>query len=171
MILTATPFHAAYRVAGLAASVHFFTGVYAILLPPLYFAKDMHALTWIQSAAAVVAILLNLALIPAFGFLGAGISYSAGFAVMAVLTMAWNLANRRQYIKVDYPWIRLSFFIPVFLAYSALTMWERNLSLGAEMSLAVAAALPLPLIVYGLLNGNGPGHATSWRGSRKRHAP
>jgi len=153
MILTTTAFHETYRVAGLAAGVYFFCGLYSILLPPIYFAKQVSAQTLIQAGAALLSVLLNLILIPRLGLIGAGIAYASGYAGMALITLAWN-RSRRGYLRVKYPWGRLALFIPVYAAYSIVTAWKREWSLPVEIAFAGALALPLPFIVYILLDRN-----------------
>src|SRR4030042_2355383 len=98
MLMTQTAFHEAYKVVGLSASASFITGVFFILLPGMYFVKEVKYVTLIQLFAALVAVGFNLLLIQPFGLLGAAIALMLGFVAMVLFAHLWNLKRKRIYI-------------------------------------------------------------------------
>lgn len=79
MLMTQPAFHDAYKVTGLCASAQFLIGVYSILLPGMYFAKEVRYQSLIQSVAALAAIGFSLLLIPPLGSSGAAIALRGGW--------------------------------------------------------------------------------------------
>lgn len=154
MLMTQPAFHEAYKVVGLSASASFITGVFFILLPGMYFVKEVKYVTPIQLFAALVAVGLNLLLIQPFGLLGAAIALMLGFVAMVLFAQLWNLKRKRIYIQVQYEWKRIMQFALIYVGYIVLMLWERNLPLLGEIAISLAALVPLPLALYGLLNSH-----------------
>jgi len=152
MLLTQPPFHEAYKVVGLSATSSFLVGVFYMLLPGLYFAKEIKYVTLIQFIAAIVAIGLNLLLIPTLGLFGAAIALMLGFMVMVVLTHLWNLKRRHIYIQIKYEWKRVIQFALFYAVYMVIMLWERSLSLIGEVAFSSIVMLTLPLALFVLLN-------------------
>ena len=155
MLMTQPAFHEAYKVVGLSASANFLAGVFFILLPGMYFAKEVKYVSLIQLFAALVAIGLNLLLIPLFGLLGAAIALMVGFVAMAFFTQLWNLKRKHIYIQVQYEWKRVMQFALIYASYIVVFMfWERCLSLLGEVAISLVALAFLPIAMYGLLNSH-----------------
>jgi len=147
MLLTQPAFHEGYKVVGLSASAQFLAGVFYVLLPGLYFAKEVGYVSLIQAFASMAAVGLNLILIPAYGISGAAICVALGFLGMVLLTHLWNCNRRRQYLHIEYEWVRVGRFGLVYLIYAIIMLFDRDLTwLGESMfSIAVMLTLPLPL--------------------------
>jgi O-antigen/teichoic acid export membrane protein len=152
MIMTQPAFHEAYQSVGLVASGQFLLGIYTILLPGIYFAKEIKYQSLIQFFAAGIAVLLNLWLIPPLGILGAAIAVALSSLAMIIFTQLWNLKRRQEYLKVHHEWLRIGSFGLVYLVYVIVLLWERHLSLLGELVFSIATLLPLPLILYALLS-------------------
>lgn len=152
MILTQPMFYEAYKVIGLAASAQFLIGVFNILLPGIYFAKEIRYVSLLQGGAALISMGSSLLLIPLLGVLGAGMALVMGVLAMVILQHAWNFGRRQIYLKVPYQWGRLVKFASLYVPFAALTLWERNLSLVTEFALSGTALFLLVIIFYILLN-------------------
>src|SRR5438309_944381 len=87
MIMAQPAFHEAYQVVGLSASAQFLAGMFSVLLPGVYFAKDVRYVSVVEAGAAAIAIGLDLLLIPPFGVLGAAIALALGALAMVVLQL------------------------------------------------------------------------------------
>ena len=70
MLMTQPAFHNAYQAIGLSATAYFFSGLYSLLLPAMYFAKEVKYQTLIQAVAATFGVMANFVFIPAFDILG-----------------------------------------------------------------------------------------------------
>jgi O-antigen/teichoic acid export membrane protein len=151
MIMTQPAFHQAYKVVGLSATAQFLTGVFSLLLPGMYFAKQVKYQSIVQVAAASIAIGLNLVLIPWLGFLGAAIALALGHLAMTMLQQAWNLRRTHAYLEVQYEWNRILGFLLIYTGYAVLMLWERNFSLLIEVAFSCIVAAPLPVMFYFLL--------------------
>lgn len=144
-LMTQPAFHSAYRVVGLAAAACFLQGLYYILLPPMYFAREVQAQALIQAVAAIGALLLNWWLITHWGVTGAAMSLMLGFALFIPLTLAWNRFRRKRYMAFPVEWRRLGIVTGITFVLSGLTLLPRSLNLPCEFlfgsSVALAAAL------------------------------
>ena len=151
MILTQPAFYDAYKVIGLSAGASFVSGVFFILLPGVYFAKQVKYITLIQTVSAIVAVILNIIFIRLFGLLGAAIALISGFVVMALCMQFWNHLQKENYLQVEYEWKRIVQFSLVYIIYATSMLWERKLSLSGELFVSIVATLLLPCIIYVLL--------------------
>lgn len=104
LILTGPTFHEAYLVVGLVAAAYMLKGCYLIVLPGIYFAEKLHKQSTIEWVAAIVNIGLNFWLIPLFGITGAALATFVSYLMLPIL--AWLVA--RQYLTVDYEWLRVA---------------------------------------------------------------
>ncbi len=150
MILVQPPFREAYLVVGLSAACQFFIGIFGLLLPGIYFAREVRYLSLIQGIAASASIALNLLLIPVAGMLGAAIALAIGALVLAALQHAWN--RYRRYLDIQFEWSRLGGFAVVFVLYVLLTLWNPGWTpLGLVLFLGILTGL-LPAWLYLLLS-------------------
>lgn len=106
-LLAASAFEQAHVVVGYSAAGFFLGGVFSVLLPPLYYAKRVWAVTVIQGVGAIVASCLQVALIMRFGVLGAGIGLASGFLIVCLLLAGWLRLFRETYLRVRYEWTRV----------------------------------------------------------------
>jgi O-antigen/teichoic acid export membrane protein len=141
MLLAAPRFHDAYLVVGLSAAAQFFSGMFSILLPTVYFARQVQSVTLMQGLAAAATMLLNIPLVAGLGVLGAGVGLAGGALLLVALQHAWNVSHRRQYLQVHYQWRRVTTALAVYAGIAAVTLWPRALRIGPELALAGAAAL------------------------------
>ncbi|NPV76383.1 MAG: oligosaccharide flippase family protein [Anaerolineae bacterium] len=117
LILTQPAFHEAYRVVGLSATSSFFFGMFSLILPGMYFAKEVKFVALIQGLAAVISIIVNVLLIPPLGFVGAALGLAIGSFAMVLLTFLFS--RLRGYLEVTYEWRRLFSFSLVYVVLSA----------------------------------------------------
>jgi len=154
MIMTQPAFYEAYKVVGLSAGACFISGVFYILLPGIYFAKDVRYVTVIQTISAGIAVVLNFVLIPMYGLFGAAMALIFGFVTMVICMQLWNYSQKNQYIKIAYEWKRIMQFSIIYTLYATVMLWERHLSLFGELMMSLAATCLLPLTIYVLLKSN-----------------
>ena len=154
MIMTQPEFYEAYKVMGLSAGASFVSGIFFILLPGIYFAKDVRYMTVIQIVSTAVAVVLNFAFIHIYGLLGAALALLLGFTTMVAGVMIWNYLQRNRYIQVFYEWKRILQFSIVYVLYGVLMLWERHFSLPGEILVSLTATGLLPFFLYALLQSN-----------------
>jgi O-antigen/teichoic acid export membrane protein len=152
MLMTQPAFHEAYQVVGLSATAYFLSGLYSLLLPAMYFAKEVKYQTLIQALAGLLGIAANFLLIPNLKVLGAGLGLMFGYLFMVILTATWNLIRKSDYLQVKYEWERILIWGVFYFAYIALLQWRRDFSLLGEGLISLLAFMPLPCVIYWMLN-------------------
>jgi O-antigen/teichoic acid export membrane protein len=150
MLMTQPAFHDAYVVVGPSATAQVLVGAVSILLSPMFFAQEVKFITVIRAVAAIVSIVGNLLLIPAFGTIGAASGLVLGTLAMVVLQQAWN-STRRDYLAIVYQWNRVLSFGACYLLYAVVLLSNRSLALRDELVLSGIAAATLPVVLYLLL--------------------
>ena len=150
IIMTQPSYFEAYKVVGLSATAQFLMGMFNILLPGIYFAKDVKYVSGIQAIAAFIAVGLNLALIPMFNLLGAAIALVLGILAMVILQQRWNL--KRNYLEVKYEWTRIAWFALFYISYVLIMVWQPKFSLIGETVFFIVAAGLIPIMSYFFLN-------------------
>jgi O-antigen/teichoic acid export membrane protein len=96
----------------------------------------------VTGAAAAVNVALNLALIPAYGRMGATIATVVAYTLLFV-GMAWRA---QRVFPVSYQWRRVA---TLGLAAVGLTVLGKLLDVPLPVALALTAAFPLVLLVLG----------------------
>lgn len=120
--LTAPEFHAAYRVIGPVATSQYFLGMFYLLLPPLYFAKEVAFVSVAQGVAAVAAVLLSLWLVPSLSGLGAALAVALASGSMVIAMAGWQWYRRDRYLQVKYEYGRIFRFLVFFAAMATLLL-------------------------------------------------
>ncbi|MBI5366191.1 MAG: lipopolysaccharide biosynthesis protein [Planctomycetes bacterium] len=157
-LLTRPAFAAAHRAVGLAAASQFAYGIFLVLLPPVYYAKELRVVTGVQAAAAAASLALGAALVPACGLVGAGLAATLGHALMAVLQQLWN-RRRAHYLKVAHDGRQVGGLLLGYAAWAGVTLIERRLSLRLDMLWATAQTVVLAAVMWRLLGAE----AAAWR--------
>jgi len=131
-------FRAAADYVPFIAGGVFFYGVLRLALTGLLLAKQMKwaALWWLAGGA--VCILLNLALVPRYGGLGAAVSQSTSFAFIAM----GIFATAQTKFRVQLEWKRLvaSMLIVLVAAVFLIPPWHRTALLSLLMKLPIGFA-------------------------------
>ena len=147
LILTRPAFHEAYLVVGCAAAAQFFSGLFSIVLPAMYFENDVQYVSVLQAVVAVLSVGLNFVLITAFGVIGAAVGLALGSLLLPVAQHIWNVTHR-GYIRPRYEWRRIGWYALAFTFLAGAFMSVRTLPLVTEIALAaigLAAALGVTL--------------------------
>ena len=134
LLLTQPEFHDAYQVVGLVALAHVFVGLYSLLKPGQFFAKDLKYNLWIQLPAAAGAIGLNLLLIPIAGALGAAVALAGGAGLLVLCQHLWN--RWRRYPETPYRPGRTRGAAALALTLLIAGAWQRSWSLPLEIVVA-----------------------------------
>ncbi len=150
LLLVQPAFQEAYKIVGLSATAQFLIGVCGLLLPGIYFAREVKYVSLMQGMAAAISVGLNIVLIRVAGMLGAALALPLGTLILAVLQHSWN--RYRRYLDIQYEWSRLCRFAVVFLLYVLATLWDPGWSpLGLALLVGILACL-LPVCLYVLLS-------------------
>jgi O-antigen/teichoic acid export membrane protein len=150
VLMTQPAFHQAYLAVGLSATAQLLTGVFSLLLPGIYFAKEMKYVSLIQAIATLASLGLNYTLIRGFGVVGAALGLTLGMLVLVVVQHGWN--RWRRYLAVRYEWPRVRAFGLVFLGYAVVTLADFGLSSGGLLVLFGILGALLPVWIYLLLH-------------------
>jgi O-antigen/teichoic acid export membrane protein len=101
-VLSAPAYAAAESVVGPVASSMYMLGLFNMLLPPVYFAKEVSRITGCAVAAALVQLGVGALVLSQFGFVGAA-WVSLGVYVLHTLLLYLINISRRDYLAICYP--------------------------------------------------------------------
>lgn len=152
MIMTDAAFHSAHQVVGMAAGAIFFIGIYTLLLPGMYYRKEVAAQSFVQGIAAFVSIILNVWLVYSFDLLGAGLGLLIGHMLMAMSTYCWNIYKKNTYIRTQYQWGRILRFSSGFLIIPVLCLGLPPQKIVLEIGISVLLFMVLTIFTYINLN-------------------
>jgi O-antigen/teichoic acid export membrane protein len=163
-------YHDAFRVAPWITAAYAFFGLNALAQVPLFAAKKTLPMTWINAAALVINIGLNLALIPRYGFQGAACATLITFVCLAGM----GLAVSSRVLLVPFELGRMVSIMLIVLAGMAAVLWaDDKYSSAAETTLnfmtgvkALTLAAALGLLWLGVLRRSERASLTSWLGAR-----
>lgn len=135
----------AYResqfVVGCAAAAQLLSGAFAVLLPPLYYAKKVWVVTIVQGIAALVAMMINWYLIVEFGVRGAAVGLVLGYFIMCVMLYAWLRARTGRYLSITYEWGRVSASAALVIATAIFFANRQGFETGVQIAHAVGATV------------------------------
>jgi len=141
-VITTKPFYPAQNVvAPLAFGVAAF-GAYVVVQIGTGRARQTRSNWLVTGAAAIVNVALNLALIPAYGRMGAAIAMVTAYTLLFV-GMAWRA---QRVFPVAYQWRRVATLGVVAVG---LTILGKLLDVPLGLAIALAAAYPLVLLLLG----------------------
>lgn len=141
-LLTTEDFYSAERVvAPLAFSAAVF-GAYIVVVIGIGRARKTRSNWIITGAAAVLNVVLNLALIPEFGMMGAAVATAGAYALL-FLGMAWKA---QQVFPVPYQWRRVATALGAAIA---LTVVGRALDVPLGVAIGLVAVYPIVLFPLG----------------------
>ena len=122
LLLTKPAFHEAYKIIGFSALTQFFIGLASILMPGMYFSREVKYISLWQGVAAGISVPLNIVFIHLWGLLGAGFALAISGALLPSIQWMWNWYRRRVYIPVDYRWRWLSAFTTAFIILMTMSL-------------------------------------------------
>jgi O-antigen/teichoic acid export membrane protein len=114
IILSAPEYYPGYQVIGPIATSMFMLGLYNMLLPPVYFAKEVGRITYNGLAAILVQLWIAWLLIPQLGILGAAWASVCAYSVFALLLYLVNI-SKPKYFRIVYHWPALAPFASLYL--------------------------------------------------------
>jgi len=103
-IMTAPTYYEARKIIGFISVAFVFTGLFKLLLPPVYYSDRIQIVSIVQASAALVAALVAVLLCSTFGIYGAALSMVAGHAIMAIGMHLYNRTSRHLLFRIQYEW-------------------------------------------------------------------
>jgi len=149
MILAGPGFEPGFRVAGAAAAAQALIGAYSLFTPPSVFAREIHYTSLVQAATLVLAIALNLLLIPPWGMIGAALALVLGPLARVTCLVAWNRSRGARYVRIPVDRRRVLAFLAAATPAAVLLTLPRAWTLPAELGVFAATALFTALLVLG----------------------
>lgn len=113
ILLSAPEYFDGYKVVGPIATGMFMLGLSNMLLPPVYFAKEVGRVTYIGSIAIIIQLGLAYFLIPTSGILGAAWALICAYSTYALLLCLLNFSNQ-HYLKIQYQRLPLMRFCAIY---------------------------------------------------------
>jgi O-antigen/teichoic acid export membrane protein len=141
-LLTTTPYYSASRVVAPLAFAAVAFGAYMVVVIGIGRARQTRSNWVVTLSAAIVNAVLNVALIPPFGMMGAAV---ATLAAYSTLFLGMALKAQRVY-PVPYQWRRVALAVG---AAAGLTVVGKALDVPLPGAIALSAAYPLVLLALG----------------------
>jgi O-antigen/teichoic acid export membrane protein len=141
-LLTTEEFYAAERVVAPLAFAAVAFGAYIVVVIGIGRARRTRSNWVITGVAAALNGVLNVALIPEFGMMGAAVATIGAYSAL-FLGMAWKA---QRVFPVPYQWRRVA---TAFAVAVALTVLARTLEFPLAAAIAVVALYPLALLPLG----------------------
>jgi O-antigen/teichoic acid export membrane protein len=141
-LLTTEDFYSAERVVAPLAFAAVAFGAYIVVVIGIGRARRTRSNWVITGAAAALNVVLNLALIPEFGMMGAAVATIGAYAVL-FLGMAWKA---QHVFHVPYQWRRVATALGTAIG---LTVVGRGLDVSLGGAIALVAVYPLVLLPLG----------------------
>ncbi len=138
-LMTQPAFHDAYAAVGFAALAQTLTGAFSVLLPAIYFARDVRLLALVQGTAAIASIGINLLLVPPFGLIGASVALALSALALPVVLLAWNYGHKHRYLEIEYEWRRVILCAAGYAVGAAALTWKPAGSLFEELVFSLVA--------------------------------
>jgi len=113
ILLSAPEYFDGYKVVGPIATGMFMLGLSNMLLPPVYFAKEVGRVTYIGCIAVIIQLGLAYFLIPTFGILGAAWTSICAYSAYVLLLCLLNFSNK-HYLKIQYQMPSLTRFYAIY---------------------------------------------------------
>ena len=151
LVMTTAPFYESYKAIGLVATSQFLIGIFSLLLPPIYFAKDVKVISIVQSISAALSIGFAIFLIPHAGMIGAAFTIMLGMLLMCITQYLWIVAKKDRYIQISYEGKRILLLGILYAIIALLMLVERNLSITAEIIFSLANTIFLGILIYAAL--------------------
>ncbi|HBH45859.1 MAG TPA: hypothetical protein DDX47_00620 [Candidatus Jacksonbacteria bacterium] len=128
-------FYIAYPVVGLIATAYLLIGIFSILLPSMYYAKEVKYVTYIQTLTATLFVFMSFLLTLKLGIIGAGIALIFGYLLMDILLILWNKLRFRQhkYLPIIYAWRQLLTFIGMYILFVIIIFKLHRFSKSTEL--------------------------------------
>ncbi len=141
-LLTTEEFYPAERVVAPLAFAAAAFGAYIVVVIGIGRARQTRSNWWITGAAAALNVVLNVALIPEYGMMGAAVATIGAYGVL-FLGMAWKA---QRVFPVPYQWRRVA---TAYGTAVGLTVVARMLDLPLGGAIALVAVYPLVLLPLG----------------------
>jgi len=145
-LLAKPAYYESWEVVGLVGAAQFLGGVFLVLLPGLYYAKEVRYVGLIQGVAAAGEIALSLLLVPRLGIVGAALAMLLGYLLLIGVQYRWNVY--RRYVRIDYETSRVARFALIYVAFALLTVIGSDLSRSAELVRTGLLLAGLPVVTY-----------------------
>ncbi len=151
-LMTQPAFYEAYKVVGMISSSQFFLGMFLLLLPGMYFVKEVKYVSVLQCATAVILIVTSFLLIPPLSYLGAALSQSLSLLCLVGLTALWNKQREKLYIHIQYEFKRILLFAVFFIVFSGLMFFPYDFIWWQQILIISAAGIVIILTIFNLLH-------------------
>ena len=145
-IMADPKYHSAYQIVPVIVLAYIMGGTYHHAQIGILLAKKTKFILYMQIVGAVLAVGLNVALVPSMGAWGAALATLSAWTLLTVL--AYKIS--RRYLKVQVEFGRIAKMLAVALALYALSVYagvSTNTYLNLALRLTVAAMFPLALML------------------------
>lgn len=148
-IFTQPAFYGASQVVGLSAAAQFFSALFLMLLPPLYFAQRADNVVATQAVATGIMFLLAEFLVPRFGVSGAAFTVLLGF--ISLVIVQWTTLRMLPVLRIHYDYQKIGLLFALLLGVGVLS-FEISFSdplFGLALAGTVTVAMAL-IIIFGV---------------------
>lgn len=144
-LLVAEKYYESYQVIGLSALWHYYSSIFLLLLPPVYFANEVaRAVVRVQAITVLVFVVISVPLIKFAPLIGAGAAVALAGFILVFFQLLWNrVLMSSKYVQIEYD--RWTYLWMVFIGLGGVILLTLDLFMGHGASI-VAAILMLALL-------------------------
>jgi O-antigen/teichoic acid export membrane protein len=157
-------FREASAVVGVVAFSQAVQGMFNLMLPGIYFRKEVHYVAVIQGSAALVSLPLNYLLIRFWGSVGAGIGVLVSSILLVVLTFLWNRMRAAVYPRIRYEWRKLGGALLIVVSVYAVYLGLHEVALIPPLALSIGLTIAALLLMLCQLDADERYAVRKWIG-------
>lgn len=116
ILLSAEGYAESATIVGPLATGFFLLGLYNMLLPPIFFAKEMHIPTYLLALSSLALVGFGFFMIPSLGLQGAAWASVISYLVLDALLLIWNRMQGERYFQIQYETYRNAVFGLFYIA-------------------------------------------------------
>lgn len=145
-LLVAEKYYESYHVIGLSALWHYYSSIFLLLLPPVYFANEVaRTVVRVQAFTVLLFVSISIPLIKLSPLVGAGISVALAGLTLVFSQLFWNkVLMLSKYVQIEYD--KWTYLWIVFVGIGGATVLGLDFFVGHGVSI-VAAFLMIALLL------------------------
>jgi O-antigen/teichoic acid export membrane protein len=143
-LLVTEKFREGWRVIPFISFAYVLNGIYSFFIATLFIEKTKFV-PIVTFSSAILSVILNLVLIPQYGYMGSAIASIISLGVSSIIALLFSLKFRRD---INHKWGKMYTIVLVFFALSLVAFIPNNLNILSILLIKSALFLLVFIIVF-----------------------
>lgn len=143
-LMVTESFREVWTLIPLLCFAYVFQGLYFLFIDVLLI-KDTGYVFVVSFSAMIVNVILNLVLVPQFGYMGAGVACILTFVIKSTLALIFGMIKVKN---IRYPWLKMHLIVFVMFALTFINYLLNNVSVVWSLLIKFVIVLFLLLLTY-----------------------